>query len=173
MFQYCESLEKAPELPATVLADDCYGYMFAGCTSLTEVPYLPSPTSVSLSYDHMFTGCTSLSSISVAFTSWPGGTGSWLDGVAAEGTFICPSTLNINKRGADYVPENWTILRVVPATSKSNYITFNNGTATVDPLEPGTYDVKINIICSYRMNFLQTFFLRRKSFTPSIALILI
>lgn len=35
MFAYCTGLTVAPELPATTLANSCYGYMFNGCTSLT------------------------------------------------------------------------------------------------------------------------------------------
>ena len=34
MFYGCTSLTKAPELPATTLANYCYAYMFYGCTGL-------------------------------------------------------------------------------------------------------------------------------------------
>ena len=44
LFQGCTSLTTAPELPATTLAEDCYGYMFRNCTSLTAAPALPATT---------------------------------------------------------------------------------------------------------------------------------
>ncbi len=34
MFSGCTSLTKAPDLPATFLADSCYAAMFSGCTNL-------------------------------------------------------------------------------------------------------------------------------------------
>lgn len=59
MFMNCSSLEEAPALPSTSLADYSYMYMFSGCTSLVEAPELPA-TSVASSYYGMFSGCTSL-----------------------------------------------------------------------------------------------------------------
>ena len=60
MFRNCTSLTKAPELPATALADFCYEYMFSGCKSLTEAPVLPATTLANYCYYSMFEGCTSL-----------------------------------------------------------------------------------------------------------------
>ena len=60
MFQNCTSLNQAPELPATTLANDCYNYMFWYCTSLTQAPELPATTLSRGCYDYMFSGCTSL-----------------------------------------------------------------------------------------------------------------
>ena len=60
LFQDCTSLTKAPVLPATTLANNCYDGMFYRCTSLTEAPVLPA-TKLSYScYDGMFSGCASL-----------------------------------------------------------------------------------------------------------------
>lgn len=39
MFAGCDSLTKAPELPATILAEYCYDGMFRGCTSLTKASF--------------------------------------------------------------------------------------------------------------------------------------
>ena len=47
MFQFCESLTQAPELPATTLADYCYSGMFYGCSSLIQAPELKATTLVS------------------------------------------------------------------------------------------------------------------------------
>ena len=68
LFRDCTSLTKAPELPATKLADNCYNSMFRGCTSLTEAPALPAIDFISFDgsidasncYESMFWGCTSL-----------------------------------------------------------------------------------------------------------------
>ena len=60
LFEGCTSLVKAPVLPATTLADNCYRDMFNGCTSLTKAPELPATTLTSVCYSNMFDGCTSL-----------------------------------------------------------------------------------------------------------------
>ena len=60
LFRECTSLTKAPILPATTLAYNCYNYMFYGCTSLTEAPELPATTLTEYCYCSMFRGCTSL-----------------------------------------------------------------------------------------------------------------
>ena len=53
-------LTKAPELPATALANNCYHSMFRGCTGLTEAPELPATTLAQYCYQSMFYGCTGL-----------------------------------------------------------------------------------------------------------------
>ena len=60
MFYGCQSLTKAPRLPATTLAPYCYNSMFFGCTSLTKAPVLPSTTLENFCYYKMFIGCQSL-----------------------------------------------------------------------------------------------------------------
>ena len=60
LFKDCTSLTKAPVLPATTLAQNCYEFMFEGCTSLTEAPALPATTLATYCYQGMFNGCTSL-----------------------------------------------------------------------------------------------------------------
>ena len=60
LFRRCASLTKAPALPATTLANDCYNSMFSGCTSLTKAPVLPVTTLATDCYYYMFSGCTSL-----------------------------------------------------------------------------------------------------------------
>ncbi len=37
MFRYCDRLIKAPILPATTLAEQCYGGMFYDCESLDDI----------------------------------------------------------------------------------------------------------------------------------------
>ena len=60
LFDGCTSLTKAPALPATTLAAECYNSMFKGCTSLTRAPALPVTTLAAYCYQYMFDGCTSL-----------------------------------------------------------------------------------------------------------------
>ena len=60
MFASCQSLTKAPELPATKLADYCYESMFYRCQSLTEAPVLPATTLAVVCYSNMFASCQSL-----------------------------------------------------------------------------------------------------------------
>lgn len=60
MFSGCTSLTKAPELPATSMEDVCYGRMFSGCSSLTQAPKLPATVMVTSCYSNMFLDCSSL-----------------------------------------------------------------------------------------------------------------
>ena len=60
LFMDCTALTKAPDLPATTLANYCYTQMFYGCTSLTQAPALPATTLANHCYDTMFYGCFSL-----------------------------------------------------------------------------------------------------------------
>ena len=111
MFSGCTSLTSAPGLPATTLATSCYSSMFSGCTSLTSAPELPATTLAGSCYMFMFSGCTELQSVSVGFADWgSGSTDSWLDGVAAEGTFTCPAGLDTTTRDASHVPADWTVV---------------------------------------------------------------
>ena len=63
MFAGCTSLVASPELPAVTLADACYMFMFSGCTALSSAPtILPAVTLADVCYDNMFAYCESLSS---------------------------------------------------------------------------------------------------------------
>ncbi len=60
MFFFCFRLTQAPELPAKTLAERCYKEMFRGCSNLTKAPELPTKTLAVKCYYDMFSGCTSL-----------------------------------------------------------------------------------------------------------------
>ena len=60
MFSYCTALTKAPELPATTLADYCYDSMFYACSGLTTAPALPALELKNKCYSAMFKECASL-----------------------------------------------------------------------------------------------------------------
>ena len=47
MFWSCTNLASAPELPATVLAEACYGSMFLDCTKLSTVTMLAPSDQIS------------------------------------------------------------------------------------------------------------------------------
>ena len=59
LFADCQGITRAPQLPATTLADWCYCMMFSG-TSITEAPALPATTLTNACYSDMFMNCTSL-----------------------------------------------------------------------------------------------------------------
>ena len=63
MFRDCTSLTTAPELPATILADDCYSGMLRDCTSLTQAPELPATTLARNCYVYMFDNCPLFSTV--------------------------------------------------------------------------------------------------------------
>ena len=60
MFNGCTGLTLPPVLPATTLANGCYNNMFYGCTGLTTAPELPATSLVYNCYASMFEGCSGL-----------------------------------------------------------------------------------------------------------------
>ena len=111
MFQNCTSLTTAPELPATTLANFCYCQMFFGCTSLTTAPVLSATTLVGSCYYGIFWGCTSLNSITCLATdiSAPSCTYSWVNQVAASGTFYKHPSMTGWGTGNNGIPSGWTV----------------------------------------------------------------
>jgi hypothetical protein len=111
MFSSCTGLTTAPQLPATTLAENCYGSMFSGCTSLTTAPELPATTLVKGCYQSMFGSCTSLNYIKAMFTTTPSNTYtySWVNSVAASGTFVKNSAATWTTTGNNGIPSGWTV----------------------------------------------------------------
>lgn len=66
MFEECSNLEATPALPAIVLTDSCYEYMFSG-TAISKSPYLPAETLANRCYFQMFYECSLLTSVTVGF----------------------------------------------------------------------------------------------------------
>ena len=108
MFSGCTSLTQAPELLATTLAQGCYQYMFGGCTSLTQAPMLPAVTLVDDCYRNMFYGCAALTSIICLAVnhSASGCTDTWVQGVAASGTFYKSPNVSWST-GSSGRPSGW------------------------------------------------------------------
>ena len=59
LFENCEALTSAPDLPAESIADYCYFSMFSGCKNLKSAPELPAKILKTGCYDKMFSGCVS------------------------------------------------------------------------------------------------------------------
>lgn len=140
MFSQCPSLTDAPsELPATTLQYRCYQSMFYECSSLVNTPaVLPAETVNNASYYQMFIRCTSLINapeIQASATASPyscvrmfqgcsslntvkclittlvsGSTSNWLDGVAANGTFIKAANMTSWPSGKNGIPSGWTVV---------------------------------------------------------------
>ena len=116
LFSGCESLTKAPELPATTLAMDCYSGMFSGCIRLTDAPLLPAKdASVAYCYSGMFFNCRSLSHIKVLAERWSTlyvTSNNWVHGVSSSGVFEKPAALDLEVDGNGGIPTNWTIVNL-------------------------------------------------------------
>ena len=110
MFNGCTNLTTAPALPATTLANQCYYSMFEGCTSLTTTPALKAETLVMECYRQMFRGCTNLTAVTCLATdiSATDCTTSWLDGVAATGTFYRSTSVD-DSFWSGKIPGTWSI----------------------------------------------------------------
>ena len=85
MFYNCASLTVAPELPATIFVRECYSYMFQDCSSLNYIKCLATRIPSSNS------------------------TSEWVNGVAATGTFVKPSSMTSWTTGVNGIPTGWTV----------------------------------------------------------------
>ena len=112
MFDGCSSLTKAPALPATTLKYMCYYYMFYGCKSLTEAPELPATTFENYCYSGMFYNANKLNWIKALFTTTPitSYTGSWVNGVSAQGVFVKSIDADWTTTGVNAVPTGWSVI---------------------------------------------------------------
>lgn len=113
MFQNCSALQTAPLLPALIMTSYCYRSMFSGCVSLAQAPYLPARQLTDGCYDSMFNGCTLINRIDVLFDDWAqaqNATNLWVNGVAPNGTFVCPAELDPLTMNQSMVPLGWTTL---------------------------------------------------------------
>jgi hypothetical protein len=113
MFQDCESLTTAPELPATTLAADCYHSMFSGCILLQTAPELPAAILTAYCYSEMFNNCSKLNYIKMLATDISASNclDNWVSGVASAGTFVKPSNMTLST-GVNGIPEGWTVVNI-------------------------------------------------------------
>ena len=80
----------APELPATTLAEGCYGYMFYGCTNLNHIKCLATDISAS--------NCVA----------------NWVDGVAETGTFVKHPDMNDWSTCVSSIPSSREVRTTIP-----------------------------------------------------------
>ena len=114
------AINKLPQLPATTLANTCYGYMFAGCKGLTKQNgwYLPCESfNISQTkgcYNFMFADCTNLvemytkqSNISSDYNL------KWLNNINTQGILF----MNRNSTQTTFEwtvkPSNWSVSKVL------------------------------------------------------------
>lgn len=114
------AIKKLPQLPATKLANTCYGYMFAGCKGLTKQGgwYLPcesfNTSQTKGCYNFMFADCTNLvemytkqSNISPDYNL------NWLKNINTKGTLF----MNRNSTQAFFEysvkPFEWSVSKVL------------------------------------------------------------
>ena len=121
------------KLPATMLTKGCYQRMFQYCNSLETAPELPATTLATYCYQQMFQGCTKLKSVKVGFTKWGDlsdsgatdylATDRWLQYAGTKATtptFVCPAELDMTTRDEKHVPAGWT----VTLHAKPDYLCF-------------------------------------------------
>lgn len=112
MFERCGSLVSAPELPATTLAEACYRSMFSGCYSLENAPELPASTLQEECYYTILSGCSMIDTVTCLATDISAYqcTAGWLNGVAANGTFIKSADMESWSEGVTGIPSGWTVI---------------------------------------------------------------
>lgn len=124
MFYGCINLEKAPALPAIILAPYCYQGMFGYCTSLIEAPVLPATTLTLNCYRDMFYGDIKLARITCLAkdASMVGvkSTYDWLHNVSDNGKvdgciFYKHPNMNSWSKGKHGIPLGWIVKDVVLA----------------------------------------------------------
>lgn len=111
LFQNCSALTKADVFPARLGKVSGCESMFSGCTGLTEIR-LPEVTALSGNYAlaNICYGCTSLSRITLGNHTWGSTTSNWFYNVAANGTIIVPSDLDITASNSK-IPSGWKVER--------------------------------------------------------------
>ena len=109
MFYGCTSLEATPALPATILANGCYKAMFCQCSALKASPELPAPVLVEECYYEMFNGCSSLSVVTCLATGLDAehSRTRWLKDVAGSGSFYQDVAADWDSVLEDGIPSGW------------------------------------------------------------------
>ena len=111
MFMGCRNLINAPELPAMQLDQYCYNKMFRNCYLLVHAPVLPAINLINGCYYNMFQGCNHLNYIKAMFITVPSSTYNsyWVENVATTGTFVKNSKATWDVSGVSGIPTGWTV----------------------------------------------------------------
>ena len=109
MFANTPSLVKAPALPATTLATNCYWFMFQR-TSITKAPDLLVSSIPNGAYGGMFHEAPNVNFIKCLATNISvSGTSNWVLRVASQGTFVKSANMNDWTIGSSGIPTNWVV----------------------------------------------------------------
>ena len=114
------AIKKLPQLPATKLANTCYGYMFAGCKGLTTQNgwYLPCESfDISQTkgcYNYMFTDCTNLVEMYTKQSNIsPDYNFKWLQNINTQGTLFMNRDSTQTTFAWTVKPDGWTVSKVL------------------------------------------------------------
>lgn len=115
MFYGCSNLTAAPEIHVSASNyQDTFSYMFTNCTGMLSAKLDLQSGNATRLMTSMYQGCSSLTAIECPqLTAWPSQTTNWVNGVAAAGTFTCPTALGTNEtitRGTSNCPAGWTVV---------------------------------------------------------------
>lgn len=115
MFENCNKLVNAPNLPAEELGRYCYYRMFSNCKNIERIEMSAKDVEADRCCESMFQGCTKLNSVTVNFEEWKeiGGkltTLNWFNNVPKGGTFYCPEGLEAISN-ISHIPSDWTVVR--------------------------------------------------------------
>ena len=109
MFANTPSLVKAPALPATTLATNCYWFMLQR-TSITKAPDLLVSSIPNGAYGGMFHEAPNVNFIKCLATNISvSGTSNWVLRVASQGTFVKSANMNDWTIGSSGIPTNWVV----------------------------------------------------------------
>lgn len=98
-------------LPYTEVGEYAYSTLFAYCTELTNAPVLPAAILTQCCYSYMFNECPKINYIKMLATdiSAEDCLYNWVSGVSPTGTFVKHPEATWDVRGVNGVPEGWTI----------------------------------------------------------------
>lgn len=87
------------------------GYMFQGCTNLEEAPIMPLTTLTPSHFARCFQGCSKLDKITMLATDISANNClySWVQSVAASGTFVKAASMTTLPTGVNGIPSGWTV----------------------------------------------------------------
>ena len=114
------AIKKLPQLPATTLANTCYGYMFAGCKGLTKQEgwYLPcesfNTSQTKGCYNYMFTDCTNLVEMYTKQSNIsPDYNFNWLKNINTFGVLFMNKDSTQTTFAYNVKPSWWTVKKVL------------------------------------------------------------
>ena len=112
MFCGCSQLVDIPKtLPACVIPEKAYKAMFFGCESITESPVLNGTLIEAYGYEDMFGNCSKLSKITTYQEIQMSDyiSDAWVYNVAQNGTFSCLRNLDTSIKGWYGCPNGWEV----------------------------------------------------------------